>query len=275
MERVNIGTTLMTMMSEVKSAPTLSPLKHHGINERWRNEAMRSHATPRLIHITKGQGRITVAGLTNGYGPNNLIYIPPHTMYGMEVGPTVFAQIMSLPDDGGMPAVPFHLRLLDVGPQKELQGLFEAIERELKPTGDPRAVNCHRVLLSIFIERQLNAREDTASDARRNSAAAKLVARYTTLIAQEFRSDRTVADYAADLKVTPTHLTRCCQQTCNRSALKLLNERIHFEACTLLCETRSSVQDIADRLGFQSAAYFTRTFKDRTGETPTHFRRAV
>ncbi len=264
----------MTLLTEIKAAVTLAPIKHTGPQSRWRNEAMRSHATPRLIHITKGQGRITVAGLTNGYGPNNLIYIPPHTMYGMEVGPTVFAQIMTLPDTAGMPAAPFHLRLLDVGPQKELLGLFEAIEQELQPGGDPRAVSCHHVLLTIFIERQLRERDETATDPRRNSAAAKLVARYTTLIAQDFQSDRTVTDYAENLGVTPTHLTRCCQQTCNRSALKLLNERIHFEACTLLRETRQSVQDIAQNLGFHSAAYFTRTFKDRTGETPTHFRNA-
>ncbi|MDO6589579.1 AraC family transcriptional regulator [Loktanella sp. D2R18] len=262
----------MTLMTEIKAAVTLAPIKHAGPQSRWRTEAMRSHATPRLIHITKGQGRITVAGLTNGYGPNNLIYIPPHTMYGMEVGPTVFAQIMALPDTSGMPAAPFHLRLLDVGPQKELLGLFEAIEQELQPTGDARAVSCHHVLLTIFIERQLRERDKSAIDPRRNSAAAKLVARYTTLIAQDFQSDRTVTDYADNLGVTPTHLTRCCQQTCSRSALKLLNERIHFEACTLLRETRQSVQDIAQNLGFQSAAYFTRTFKDRTGETPTHFR---
>jgi AraC-like DNA-binding protein len=264
----------MTLMTEIKAAVTLAPLKHSGPQSRWRTEAMRSHATPRLIHVTKGQGRITVAGLTNGYGPNNLIYIPPHTMYGIEVGPTVFAQIMTLPDNAGMPAAPFHLRLLDVGPQKELLGMFEAIEHELQPAGDPRAVSCHHVLLTIFIERQLQARAETATDPRRNSAAAKLVARYTTLVAQDFHSDHTVTDYADNLGVTPTHLTRCCQQTCNRSALKLLNERIHFEACVLLRDTRRSVQDIAHHLGFHSAAYFTRTFKDRTGETPTRFRNA-
>jgi hypothetical protein len=58
---------------------------------------MRSHATPRLIYITKGQGRITVAGLTSGYGPNNLIYGPAHTMYGFEVGPSVFGQMLTIP----------------------------------------------------------------------------------------------------------------------------------------------------------------------------------
>lgn len=265
----------MTVMTEIKAAVSLAPIKHAGPASKWRTEAMRSHATPRLIHITKGQGRITVAGLTNGYGPNNLIYVPPHTMYGMEVGPTVFAQIMTLPDDGTFAPVPFHLRLLDAGPQKELQSLFEAIERELQPSGDARAADCHRILLGVFIERQLQARGEKGVDTRRNSAAAKLVARYTSLIARDFRSDRSVASYARDLGVTPTHLTRCCQQTCDRSALTLLNDRIHYEACMMLRETRTPVQDIADRLGFQSAAYFTRTFKDRSGETPTHFRRAT
>lgn len=264
----------MTLMIEVKPALSLVHLKHVGTTSRWRNEAMRSHATPRLIHITKGQGRITVAGLTNGYGPNNLILIPPHTMYGIEIGPTVFAQMMALPDDAGMPAKPFHLRLRDVGPQKELQSYFEAIERELQPGGDARAVTSYQVLLSIFIERQLAIHGATASDTRRDTATAKLVARYTSLIAQEFRSDWTVAHYADALHVTPTHLTRCCQQTCSQSALKILNERIHYEACLLLRDTRTPVQDIATRLGFHSAAYFTRAFKEKTGATPTDFRHA-
>jgi len=54
------------------------------LSGRWRTEAMRSHATPRLLFIAKGQGRITIAGLTSGYGPNNLIYLPAHVMYGYE-----------------------------------------------------------------------------------------------------------------------------------------------------------------------------------------------
>ena len=264
----------MTMMTEIEpSALALTPLTFGGPALRWRTEAMRSHDTPRLIHISKGQGRITVAGLTNGYGPNNLIFIPPHTMYGMEVGPTVFGQILTLPDTSDWPDTPFHLRLLDVVPQKDLNHLIEAIERELKPTGDRRAAQCHLGLLSIFVERQLRARDPQARDKRRDSAAARLVARYTHLIARDFHSDRSVADYAATLGVTPTHLTRCCKQTCDRSALELLNDRIHFEACTLLRDTPTPIQDVAKALGFQSPAYFTRSFQCKSGQTPSEFRR--
>lgn len=263
----------MTMMSAVKPAIALAAIKHGGQSSRWRTEAMRSHATGRLIHITKGQGRITVAGLTNGYGPNNLIYIPPHTMYGMEVGQTVFGQILTLPDHADWPNTPFHLRLLDVDPQKELVTVIEAIERELQPTGDPRAANCHLGLLTIFVERQLKNRAPTTSDIRRSTAAAKLVARYTTMIAHDFRSDRSVADFAAALDVTPTHLARCCQKTCGHSALSLLNDRIHYEACVMLKETTKPIQKIAQSLGFQSAAYFTRSFQEKSGQTPSNFRR--
>lgn len=264
----------MNMMTDTRpSALALTPLTYGSPTTRWRSEAMRSHDTPRLIHITKGQGRITVAGLTGGYGPNNLIYIPAQTIYGMELGPTVFAQSLTLPDATGWPDAPFHLRLRDVTIQKELQQLIEAIERELKPSGDLRAAHCHFGLLGIFVERQLAARDPASIDLRHKSAAAKLVARYTRLIAQGFHSDRGVADYAATLGVTPTHLTRCCRQTCGRSALGLLNERIHFEACTLLRDTARPVQEIAKSLGFRSAAYFTRSFQSRAGKTPSDFRR--
>lgn len=265
----------MSMMRRTTTtALALRSMTFAGQAMRWRTEAMRSHSTGRLIHVTKGQGRITIAGLTGGYGPNNLIYIPPHTMYGIEVGPTVFAQIMALPDDvEDWPATPFHLRLLDVVVQKELQSLVEAIERELQPAGNVRAALCHLGLLNVFVERQLAKGGNEGSDARRQSASARLVARYTDMIARDFRNNTSVADYAQALHVTPTHLTRCCKQTCDRSALGLLNDRIYYEACVLLRETDTTVQDIAQSLGFQSAPYFTRSFQSRAGLTPSEFRK--
>lgn len=251
---------------------SLSTISHAGPNARWRTEAMRSHATARLIHVTRGQGRITVAGLTGGYGPNNLIYLPPNTMYGIEVGPTVFAQMLSLSAPDSWPDTPFHLRLMEAAKQSELTGLIEAIERELQPSGDPRAAACHLGLLQIFVERQLAQNPVSPTDDRRNSAAARLVRRYTDMIAAEFPDVRGVAGYAGALGVTTTHLTRCCRKTCGHSALWLLNERIHYEACVMLRDTRTPVQDVAKALGFASPAYFTRSFQAKSGMSPTAFR---
>ena len=264
----------MNIMQQAPQTLAVIPLTHAGPTMRWRNEALRSHPTGRLILISKGQGRITVAGLTNGYGPNNLIFLPPQTMFGMEVGPTTHGQMLTVPDSTDWPSQPVHLRLLDAWLQKEAVHYLEQIEKELQPTGDVKAAHLWQALLAIFVRRQAQSQVATPNDSRRDSAAAKLVARYTQLIARDYRLDRGVGSYAAELGVTPTHLARCCQQIAGRSPLALLNARIHFEACVLLRDTAMPVNQIAELLGFQSAAYFTRSFQDQAKQTPTDFRRA-
>lgn len=238
-----------------------------------RIEELRSHADRRLILITKGQGRVTIAGLTHGYGSYNLIYLPAQTLYSLDLGPNIFAQVLSIgahhPD---WPCAPLHLRLRDASAQKEALHLFEQVEKERPPHGDARAYGCWLGLLQVFVERQASAAANTETDPRRNTGAAKLVARYTHLIARDLRVDRTVADYATELQVTPTHLARCCAQIAGRSAISLRNERVQTEARHLLRATGLPVGQIAQILGFQSAAYFTRSFHDRTGLTPSAYR---
>lgn len=265
------------MNDQLKNRLSLSPIAQNSTAGRWRTEAMRSHASPRLILISKGQGRITVAGLTSGYGPNNLIYIPAHVMYGFEVGPSVYGQMLAIPAAmaAEWPEGPVHLRLRDVTAQKEIAGLYDNLEREIlsQKTGHSRAAHYHVGLLSVFFQRQLDIRAPDQSDNRTRSAAARLVAAYTDLVERDFRQHQGVSDYARALGVTPTHLTRCCKFTCGRSALALLNDRIIYEARILLQENRLPVQQIARDLGFASPAYFSRSFRARAGVTPSAFRR--
>lgn len=265
------------MMTDPQNRLALTAIAQNAAQGKWRTEAMRSHSSPRLIFVGKGQGRITVAGLTSGYGPNNLIYIPASTMYGFEVGPTVFGQMLTIPRAMATdwPEEPHHLRLRDVVAQKELSKHFDDLERELKSThqGAERAAHYRLGLLSVFFERQLAAHAVDGPDTRTETAAARLVAAYTDLIERDFHDHKGVADYAAALGVTPTHLTRCCKQTCGRSALALLNDRILFEARLMLRDSRRPVRAIAADLGFASAAYFTRAFQAKTGMTPSAFRR--
>lgn len=252
----------------------LLAIGHNPTAGRWRTEAMRSHQTPRLLYFNKGQGRITVAGLTSGFGPNNLILIPAGTMYGFEAGPTVFGQMLTIPNAMATewPEDPVHLRLRDVVAQKELATLFDGLERELKSDrpAHSRAAHYQLGLLAVFFERQLDGRSEDA--ARAESASARLVAAYTDLVERDFRLHKGVGDFARDLGVTPTHLTRCCRSTCGRSALSILTDRVIYEARLLLRETDRPVGQIASDLGYASPAYFTRAFQAQTGSTPSAFR---
>ena len=241
---------------------------------RWRVEAMRSISEPLLLWFTKGQGRITVAGQTRGYTPHNAIFIPAGVMHGFEVGPQVFgtAVFFGRDTEAVLPALPLHLRIREGQAQVEVNLILDAIQREMDGAlpGHDRAARHHLGLLGVWLERQAVRH---AADTQRPDAARLLVARYTGLLEQDFHSGQGVADYAARLGVTPTHLTRCCNVACGRPASALLHDRLLFEARRLLTETDLPVGRIAANLGFTSPAYFTRAFQHQTGTTPTAFRR--
>jgi len=242
---------------------------------RWRVEAMRSISEPCLLWFTKGQGRVTISGMTRGYTAHNAIFIPAGVMHGFEVGPQVFGTAVFFGKNTTvtLPAEPLHLRIREVHAQQELNVMLDMIQREMdsdSPAHD-RATRHYLGLLGVWLERQA---VKAAAEAPRPDAGRRLVARYTALLEREFRSGCGVGDLAAELGVTPTHLTRCCKQACGRSAHDILAERRIFEARRLLTETDHPVGQIGTSLGFASPAYFTRAFQHMTGHSPSAFRRA-
>ena len=242
---------------------------------RWRVEAMRSISEPLLLWFTKGQGRVTVSGTTRGYTANNAIFIPPGVMHGFEVGAQVFGTAVFFGRGTGvtLPKDPQHLRIRETHAQQDLNVTLDTIGREMASSspGADRAVQHYMGLLGVWLERQI---ERVAGDASPPDAARRLVARYAALLERDFRSGMGVGDFAQALGVTPTHLTRCCRLASGRPASALQHDRLIFEARRLLTETDLPVWQIAGSLGFTSAAYFTRAFHNRTGKSPSAFRRA-
>ncbi|MEZ5747080.1 MAG: AraC family transcriptional regulator [Paracoccaceae bacterium] len=251
----------------------ITPIPRLASGGRWRVEAMRSLSEPLLLWFTRGQGRITVGGVTRGYGAHNAVFIPAGVMHGFDVGNQTFGSAVFFGKCAHvLPAEAHHLRIRDVAPQGELSVLIDNIQRELTGArpGHERAADNYVGLLSVWLERQI---ELMANDARKPGAALRLARRYTALIEDDFRSGKTVAHFARDLGVTTTHLTRVCNQTCGRSASDLLHDRVIFEARKMLSESTLPIGQVAQQLGFASAAYFTRAFQHRTGKTPSAFRR--
>jgi len=249
------------------------PLPRIGQGDRWQTEAMRSYAQPILIWFTRGQGRITVSGNTRGYGAHNAIFLPPNTMHGFEMGGQVFGSIVYFPTDQDLtlPSETQHLRFREGQQQSELTAMIENLQRETEQslTGGDRALHHHVGLLSVWLERQV-ARQPEAE--LQPDTARRMAAAYTALVERDFRTSKTVNDYAADLGVTPTHLSRVCNIACGKPASSLLADRVYFEARQRLKSSRTPIKTIASELGFQSAAYFTRAFQRHTGHTPSAFR---
>lgn len=256
------------------TAPRVVAIPRLAQGGRWRVEAMRSLSEPLLLWFTRGQGRITVAGETRGYGVHNAIFIPAGTMHGFEVGSQTYGQALFFGHGATvtLPSTVQHFRVRDAASQAELSSALDSILRELESArpGSDRAARHHLGLIGVWLERQIGA---PAPNAKRPAATQRLARDYATLLERDFHSGKGVAEYARALGVTPTHLSRVCNQSCGRSASDLLHDRVIFEARRLLSETRAPINEISKSLGFTSPAYFTRAFQHRTGKTPSAFRK--
>lgn len=242
----------------------------------WRSRAMRSHAAPRLLWITRGQGRISVSGLTRGFGAHSVIFLPARTMHGFHFAGPVFGSIVAFApnQEAGLPSTPCHFRIRDAQAQAELTLLIDQIQRETQQAqpAAPRAIGHYGGLITVWLERQRACNEDTFAA---RDAAQRLALRFGALVEAEFRTPLSISDYAARLGVSPTHLTRVCKESCGMTASAFLSARKIAEARRLLADTRRPIKDIAAELGFASPAYFTRSFHARIGMAPGAFRRSV
>lgn len=236
------------------------------------------HDRPRnlLIWITRGQGRVIINGVRRGIGTHNALFLPAGTLFCIDLGPQGFAQVVDSPPGltGRLPRTPQHLRIRDSLAQAELTGHIEAMQRELthKRPLIQDALEAHVRLIAVWLQRQIGS---GSADTARDTATQRLVHRFAQLVVRDFRSDRPMADYARELDVTPTHLTRVCRAASGKTAAEILTERRLYEARLLLAKPKPPIQDIARDLGFHSPAYFTRFIQTHTGQSPSALRRSA
>jgi AraC family transcriptional regulator, transcriptional activator of pobA len=95
---------------------------------------------------------------------------------------------------------------------------------------------------------------------------------FITLLETHFPQKWAAANYAESLFISPRHLNRIVQDITNQSLMHIIQNRTILEAKRLLTFTDLAVGQIADRLGFEDAGYFTRCFKKETGTSPTYFK---
>jgi AraC family transcriptional activator of pobA len=118
----------------------------------------------------------------------------------------------------------------------------------------------------------LVARELTDGSTAESAGSHPLFRRFEALLEQHFLEHWPVADYAAALSVTPTHLSRLTKAATGHAASELIQERVVREARRNLVYTNLPVSTIAYALGFNDPAYFSRLFSAATGLSPRSFR---
>ena len=147
---------------------------------------------------------------------------------------------------------------------------FAALEDELRRRRDGynEAVLAHLTLLLVGISR-LTA--DVAGHLRvRNEP---LLAAVFECIETGYRRSISLADVAADVGMSPGHLTTVVRRQTGRTVQQWIAERRLADARRLLVETDLTVASIGETVGYKDPSYFVRTFKRAHGLTPLEWRR--
>ncbi|GLW53561.1 helix-turn-helix domain-containing protein [Kitasatospora phosalacinea] len=130
-----------------------------------------------------------------------------------------------------------------------------------------------QALLHVLLVRALRAaRGRGAATAPPRAAGHPLVTRFTRLIAEADRTDRSVLALARELGVSAGYLHEVVKEATGRTPARLIREQQTLEAKHLLTTTDLTIRQISAAAGFSDPAYFCRFFRREVGRTPGEFR---
>jgi AraC family transcriptional activator of pobA len=121
----------------------------------------------------------------------------------------------------------------------------------------------------IYVSRQLETGVQTAEQSREND----LVKKFMDLLEKKFKEKKMVADYAAELFITPNYLNGIIKKITGFSAGYHIRQRVVLEAKRLGRYSDAGMKEIAYSLGFEDSSHFSKFFKAVAGMNFSDFKK--
>ena len=94
-------------------------------------------------------------------------------------------------------------------------------------------------------------------------------------LSNNYQRAHDVAFYADRLCITPRYLSRITNESVSKSPKQVIADYLMGEARQMLENSRLSVKEVSDGLGFQAVSVFCKFFKQQEGCTPGEYRRHI
>lgn len=165
-----------------------------------------------------------------------------------------------------------HLLLQDEATVTEVAGRFAAILAEYESDAPWKFRKINNLIDGLYIDlARIYLQQDQQAVQRINSYSEKLK-QLENLIDQHYREEKSPVSYADAMRMSAKHLNRIVQESVGKTTTMLITERALLEAKRLLSHSELSLIEVADFLGYEDYAYFSRLFKKHTAQTPSEFR---
>ncbi|WP_418698101.1 helix-turn-helix domain-containing protein [Bacteroides sp.] len=249
-----------------------------------------SHRTQACIFALccKGVLKITINLTKYRVGPNDLIAIPPESLFqvvdmsnDIELYIVMYSQQLIQDTDTGknmmdkfhmlennyiipLPKIPFQL----------YEEMFTLQAHLYKEIGHLLSHPTLHLLLALTLQGISELFPEQAEV--RDFPGSKHFQQYRIflrMVHTEYIREHKVSYYAKEMKMQPAALCRLVKKESGQTAMEIINHALIMDAKTQLRTDSTSVKDIAISLGFNNAAFFNKFFKHHVGVTPQTFRK--
>lgn len=93
-------------------------------------------------------------------------------------------------------------------------------------------------------------------------------------INDHYKTEKLAKFYADYLNISTKHLNRITKATLDKTTTDLITERVLLESKRLIVHSDNSLSAIAEILGYEDYAYFSKIFKAKTKMTPLKFKKS-
>lgn len=247
-------------------------------------KAHRHHGLHQIFFLTAGEGQATLDGSEVALKAPCLLVVSEMSVHDFDWQPSIDGFILSLSTSlsqsliSNMGALSeFFLQSSIYNPKQNLgnlKRLFKQLLDEFQQlnVGRSQALEALCQLVLIELVRVEHSSIHAASD---NDPRVERLHQFTQLIEKHYPEQQPVSFYAKKLNITPTYLNTLCRDLTERSALRLIHERLLLEIKRSLLYSGASISEISWALNFSEPAYFSRFVKRMTGVSPKAFRNKV
>jgi hydroxymethylpyrimidine/phosphomethylpyrimidine kinase len=98
---------------------------------------------------------------------------------------------------------------------------------------------------------------------------------FMNLLSNNYQRAHDVAFYADRLCITTRYLSQITNESVSKSPKQIIAEYLLNESRQVLENSRLSVKEVSDNLGFRAVSVFCKLFKQQMGFTPSEYRRHI
>lgn len=240
----------------------------------WKIAPHRHRQMMQIFFVEQGAARIRVDGVSSRLEDGDFQFIPAQSVHDLEIVRGSEGLVLSFP-------VALVAALHNTGLERHLARSFvaQADARVRLVLGQIATTfaGTDTYRDSLLVGLAQTALAASAEIAARSAEAMeplqeRRMLEFDRLLVEHLAAGWGAAEFALAMSITPGHLSRICRDATGQSASRHIEAARMTEAGRLLAFTRLSVAEIGYRLGYADPPYFSRRFREATGETPSQYR---